>query len=900
MIWIVIGPNLGAQESEGTFPVTIKIRPKDAADFNAFLRIGEDGRVTCFTGKIEMGQGPITSLPQMLAEELDVSVDEVDIVMGDTDLCPYDEGTWGSKTTRIFGPQWQAAGAAARAVLLELASEALLVPVSQLTIHLGVVSDSKDPARKVSYGQLTKGKRIERELTVPPVLKKPSAYKVVGKPLLRRDARDKVTGKAKYAGDMRLPGMLYARVLRPPAHGAKLLRVDSSRARAIEGIVFVEEPGLVAVLHALPDIAEDALDKLQADYAPSPSQLDDKNIYAHLEHVTSPTRVVTQKGDLAAGRANSARQLETIYLNAYVAHAAMETHTALARFEGDKLTVWASTQNPFGARAEIAHVLGLPEPQVRVITPFVGGGFGGKAMNLQAVEAARLAKATGRPVQVMWTREEEFFNDTFRPAAVVKIRAGLDNAGRMSLWDYDVRFAGDRGSDLLYDVPHHRISAEGNFNGPEGIHPFPIGAWRAPGCNTNAFARESHIDQLAELAGVDPIEFRLRHLTNPRLLRVLKAAAEEWDWKPAAGVSDRGLGVACGFDAGTYVATIAEVAVDSPTGKVVVKRVLCVQEMGLVVNPAGAKLQMEGCITMGLGYALTEEIHFKAGEILDTNFDTYQLPLFSWLPKIETKILDASDSPPQGGGEPAIIVMGAVLANAVHDATGARLLALPMTPDRIKAALQSTATKPDPSMTNLFLAPIDIGSPRLPGATKQIGTAVEMVAGGEDIWGTRDEFHFAYTQVAGDFALSIRLESLTMADVYTKAGVMLRASLASGAEHVMLLVFGDNQPRNKNNGGLEFQSRVAANGPCHAIYPPQPLPAQADFPVYYPNVWLKLIRVGDTFTSQTSQDGKRWKTFSVHQQSLPAAAYLGLAATSHNVNQTIQAVFTQLNFSQQP
>ena len=688
MVWIVLGPHLGAQEAEGTFKAASKNRPKNADDFNAYLRIGEDGRVTCYTGKIEMGQGPVTSLPQMLAEELDVSVDAVDIVMGDTDLCPYDQGTWGSMTTRVFGPQWRVAGAAARSILLELASEALAVPVTQLTTHLGVVTDIKNPSRRVTYGQLTKGKRIDRDVTVPPVVKNPSDFKLVGKPLLRRDAHDKVTGKTQYTGDIRLPGMLYARVLRPPAHGAKLRRVDSSAARAVEGIVYVEEVGLVAVLHALPDVAEDALGKLKAEYDPSPSQVDDRSIYAHLEHGQAPTRIVAQQGDLATGQGQSVRRVETTYLNAYVAHAAMETHTALARFEGDKLTVWASTQNPFGARAEIAHVLGMPEPMVRVITPFVGGGFGGKSMNLQAVEAARLAKATGRPVQVMWTREEEFFNDTFRPAAVVKVQAGLDAAGRMAYWDYDVRFAGHRGGDLLYDVPHHRISAEGNFNEGEGIHPLPIGAWRAPGCNTNAFARESHIDQLAAVAGVDPIEFRLRHLTNPRLLRVLKAAAEEWGWKPAVGVSRRGLGVACGMDAGTYVATIAEVAVDASSGQIVVKRVLCVQEMGLVINPAGAIIQMEGCITMGLGYALTEEVHFKAGAILDTNFDTYQLPLFSWLPKIETKILPADDTPPQGGGEPAIIVMGAVLANAVHDATGARLLALPMTPDRVKAAIQ--------------------------------------------------------------------------------------------------------------------------------------------------------------------------------------------------------------------
>jgi isoquinoline 1-oxidoreductase len=610
--------------------------------------------------------------------------------MGDTELCPFDEGTWGSMTTRFYGPLLRAAAAEARGVLLELAAEALQVPMAQLTTQLGRVVDSKNRSRSITYGELTKGKGIERRLTVRPDLKKPSLFRLVGKPLLRRDSRAKVTGAAQYAGDVRLPGMLYASVLRPPAHGAKLLRVDTSALKGIAGIVLVQEPGLTAVLHELPDIAGEALGRLLPEFEPSPSQLDDRNIYDHLERTELPTRVVAEGGDLKQGREHATQLLETTYRNAYVAHSPMETHTALARVEGDKATVWASTQNPFGAREEIATALGFPAGNIRVITPFLGGGFGGKAVNLQAVEAARLSKATGRPVQVMWTREEEFFNDSFRPAAVVKVKSGLDAHGRIAFWDYDVKFAGDRGSDLVYDVPHRRISAVGDFGGPPGVHPFLVGAWRAPGCNTNAFARESHIDHLAGLAGVDPIEFRLRHLTDARAIRVLTAAAGRWGWQPAKGMSGRGLGVACGFDAGTYVATIAELRVDPGTGKVAVKRVLCVQEMGLVINPAGAKIQMEGCITMGLGYALAEEVHFKAGAILDTNFDTYNLPRFSWLPEIETVILDADDSLPQGGGEPAIILMGAVLANAIHDATGARLLELPMTPARIKAALPAT------------------------------------------------------------------------------------------------------------------------------------------------------------------------------------------------------------------
>ena len=657
------------------------------ADFNAFLRIAEDGRVTCLTGKIEMGQGPITSLPQMMAEELGVAFEMVDIVMGDTELCPWDRGTWGSLTTRAFGPLLRAAAAEARGVLLDLASQELRVPVSRLEVNAGVVSDRKNERKRITYGELAKGEPIERHLKLKPELKDVSQFQIMGQPKLRRDSLEKVTSKAKYAADIRLPGMLYAKILRPPAHGAKLKKADTSGARKVDGLRLVEDGDLIAVLHELPDVAQDALGRINAKFDLPPPMLTDQNIHEHLLRVAPKGEVTAKAGNVDKARKLADRMIETRYFDGYVAHAPIETHAALAHIERGKCTVWASTQNPFGARDKVARAIGFSPDKVRVITPFVGGGFGGKTSNMQAVEAARLARSVGRPVQVMRTREEEFFYDTFRPAAVVNVRSGVDGSGRITFWDYEVLFAGQRGAEHFYEIPNHRttVRPQGWSGGP---HPFATGAWRAPANNTNTFARESQISAMAAAAGADAIEFRLKHLGDPRMIRVLKAAAQRFGWTPAATPSKRGFGVACGIDAGTYVAAIAEVAVDARSGEVEVKRVLSAQEMGIVVNPQGATIQMEGCVTMGLGYALSEEVHFRGGQILDTNFHRYEIPRFSGVPRIETLLVEANDIAPQGGGEPAIVVMGAVIANAIHDATGARLKRMPMTPARVKAAIE--------------------------------------------------------------------------------------------------------------------------------------------------------------------------------------------------------------------
>jgi isoquinoline 1-oxidoreductase len=659
-------------------------------DLNAYLHIGADGRVTCLVGKIEQGQGPMTSLPQLLAEELDVALASVDVVMGDTDLCPWDMGTFGSLSVRQFGPILRQAAADARQALLEMAAATLQAPAARLRVKNGVVSDAADPRKTVTYGRLVGGRRIERKAEGKAPLKPVASYTIVGTSARRRDGADKVTGKAQFAGDL-VPsgGALHARVLRPPAHGATLERVDTSAAEQVPGAKIVRDGDLIAVLHPHRDEADKALGLVKAEWARHDPPYDDKTVYDHFLKTAGPPTVVAEGGSLADGEKAAVAVVEGTYCDSYVAHAPMEPHSAVAVVENGKLTVWAGTQTPFPVKSQLMQALKLPADKVRVITPFVGGGFGGKSASRQAIEAARLATLTGKPVRVVFSREEEFFYDTFRPASIVKIRAGVTSSGTIALWDYLVYCAGERGAAHFYDVPHHRTAWTGGWSGNAGaLHPFAVGPWRAPGASSNAFGRESHIDVLAARAGVDPVAFRLKNLKDPRMIRVLNAGARKFGWTSKAAPSGRGVGVALGIDAGTYTAVFAEVSVDKATGHVAVQRLACAQEMGVVVNPDGARQQIEGCLTMGLGYTLSEEVHFTGGEVLDRSFGSYQLPRFSQVPTLEAVIVDAPEVPSQGGGEPAIVPLGAAVANAIFDAVGARMTRMPMTPERVKAAMK--------------------------------------------------------------------------------------------------------------------------------------------------------------------------------------------------------------------
>ncbi|MGW8315135.1 MAG: molybdopterin cofactor-binding domain-containing protein [Bacteroidales bacterium] len=686
-----VGTGLVVAFSVGNNPLkSSAIFQDDTPEVNAYLLIGEDGRVKLFTGKIEMGQGPITSLPMELADELDVRLEDVDIIMGDTDLCPWDEGTYGSLTTRVFGQVMRRAAARARAILLSMASDELGVEVEELEAVDGVISAKNNSSKRISYADLTKGKAIFETEIGEVTLKKPSEFRVMGKPRYRVDSHEKVTGEAMYSGDMQLPGMLRARILRPPSLGARLISVDTSEAELVEGVTVVREGDLVAVLHPHQHGANVAIGKVKAEWEEQKVDMNQDTLFDHILEVATERRVLASEGQLSEGKEAAVVNVNSTFKDPYLAHSPMENHTATAMMENGRMKVWASCQTPYPDRENVADELGMNLKDVQFLPIFVGGGFGGKCNNPQATEAARLAKLSGKPVQVVYPREEEFMYDHLRPAAVIEVDAGLDGNGRITYWDFAVHLGGGREAEHFYDIPNSRTS---RLTAPRGVmdHPFYTGAWRAPSVNTNTFARESQMDILAAAAGTDPLEFRLRHLEHfPKMAKVLKTGAEKFGWTPAKGPSGRGYGFAAGIDVNTDVVVFVEVEVDKKTGSVQVKRAVCSQDMGIVVNPQGAIIQAEGCMLMGLGYALREEIEFEGRKMLTRNYDTYGITQFNMAPELEVILIDSEEDVPHGGGEPAIVCMGAAVANAVFDATGARIYRLPLSPERVREAIENS------------------------------------------------------------------------------------------------------------------------------------------------------------------------------------------------------------------
>jgi nicotinate dehydrogenase subunit B len=672
------------------FSPTIAQRRGYPDDFNAYLRIHKNGRISCFTGKIEMGQGIITSLAQMLAEELDVNLANIDMVMGDTILGPYDGGTTGSRSTKYFGPALRKAGAEAKRILLELAAEKLAIPKDQLVVKNGRIFSANDPSNQLTFAELANGQKINRHVEYEISPETSSEHTISGQSFKRTDSIDKVTGQAQFTGDIRLPGMLYAKVLKPNFHNAEPISVDTKAAKAVPGVIVVQEEGLIAVLHEKPDVAEEAINLIKVVFSQQKSIPDNDSIFDHLTQSATTERTVTENGSLENGKNISSKTIKTDFYNHYVAHSPLETHTILVDAHGSTADVWSATQAPFRIQSTIADTLGISKQNVHVRTPFVGGGFGGKKTGRLVNDAALLSKKTGKPVQISWDRKEEFFYDTFRPAAVIKAHSGIDKDGKITFWEFDHYFSGTRSSGPIYNIPHYHVKSKSTTRGEESAHPFSTGAWRGPGSNTNVFAMESQTDIMAQTAGMDPLEFRYNNLSDDRMKNVLDAAAKKFNRKFTLAPGKKGYGIACTNYLNTYVVTMAEIAVNPTSGQITVKRIVCAQDMGEIINPQGAVIQIEGGLTMGLGYCLTEEIQFAGQHIRTENFDDYEIPKFSWVPQIEVELVNNPKIPPQGCGEAAITTMGAVLANAVYDAIGIRMYTLPMTANRVLNAIKES------------------------------------------------------------------------------------------------------------------------------------------------------------------------------------------------------------------
>jgi isoquinoline 1-oxidoreductase len=654
-------------------------------DVGAWLHIAADGQIRVFTGKVEVGQNIRTSLAQLAAEELRVPFESVVMVMGDTSLTPWDMGTFGSRTTPTMGPQLRTMAAAARHMLLEMAAERWHLAPEALKAADGTITDPQT-SRSITYAGLTRGENLVRIVSTQESLTPAGDWKIAGTPAPKAEARDFVTGKHAYPSDIVRPGMIFGAVLRPDGYNATLESLDTSAAEKLPGIQVVRDGDFTGVVAPDAFTAQKAVAAIQAKWN-VPAQPSNRDLFEYLKNNTESGRDNGPRQaaeSVAQAMAAADLKLEARYTIQYIAHAPLEPRAAVAEWDGPNLTVWTGTQRPFGVQDELAQAFHIPPAHVRVIQPDMGSGYGGKHTGEAALEAARLAKAAGKPVKVVWTRREEFTWAYFRPAGLIEIKAGARRDGTLLAWEHHNYNSGSAAIATPYVVPNPIVQ----------YHPVrsPLrqGSYRSLAAAANNFARESHMDSLAHAAGMDTLEFRLKNLADPRLSAVLQAAAGKFGWSSSKSTPQRGFGIACGSDKGGYVATCAEVEIDAATRKLRIRRVVQAWESGAIVNPDGLRNQNEGAIMQGLGGALFERILFGGGRILNPHFAQYRLPRFADAPQIEIVLLDRKDLPSAGAGETGIIGLAPAVGNAIFAASGVRLLSMPMLP---KAEV---AGEPDP------------------------------------------------------------------------------------------------------------------------------------------------------------------------------------------------------------
>ncbi|HEX5235806.1 MAG TPA: molybdopterin cofactor-binding domain-containing protein [Silvibacterium sp.] len=643
-------------------------------EIGAWIHIDENGQITVFTGKVEIGQNIRTSLAQLVAEELRVPFNEISMVMGDTDLTPWDMGTFGSRSTPTMGPQLRNMASAARQMLVETAARLWNVNPATLKAANGSVTNPRG-GQSLTYGEITHGEKLTQVMPADPLLTPPKDWKIAGTPEPKVAGREFVNGKHEYPSDVARPGMMFGKVLRPSGFNANLISVDAGAAEKMTGVKVVRDGDFIGVAAPEAWTAEKAISAIQSKWN-VPPQISNRELFDYLRNhpdtEDGARQDSTGSGRTAARAIDAEVKLEQHYTVEYIAHAPLEPRAAVAEWNGDKLTVWTGTQRPFGVRDELAETFRIPSSKVRVIMPDMGSGYGGKHSGECAVEAARLAKAAGKPVKLVWTREEEFTWAYFRPAGWIEIRSGATREGKLVAWECHNYNSGPSGISSPYNIENQVTQYH------PAKSPLRQGSYRGLAATANHFARESHMDELAHQIGLDPLEFRMRNLTDPRLRAVFEAAAERFGWGRVKATAERGFGIAGGVEKGGYVATCAEVEVDPKSKTIKLRRIVEAWESGAIVNPNGLRNQIMGAVVQAIGGAMFEAIQFRDGRILNPHFAQYHVPRFSDTPEIDVVLVDRKDIPSAGAGEIGIVGLAPAIGNAVFSATGTRLRKMPM------------------------------------------------------------------------------------------------------------------------------------------------------------------------------------------------------------------------------
>ena len=902
---------------------TSQQRGEGAFTPSPFIKIRPDGAVILVAKIPELGQGVKTTLPMILADELGADFQTVQIESGALDPRLGAQEAGGSMSVFDSYQPLREAGAVARTLLIRAAAGQWSVPATECSAAGSKVTHPPT-GRSLTFGELSsRAAGLPLPAASDIVLKEPREQRLIGQRVGGVDNPAIVMGRPLFGIDQTAPGMVHAVYVKCPSSGGTVASANLDHIKRLPGIIdaFILS-GTADAYGLLPGVAIvgdstwatfKAQDELRVTWDSPGKPGQDSAAYERRAAELGATQgsTVRSVGDVTAGLRSAAKSLSAAYHYPFLHHAPLEPMNALAiPLPDGGVKLVAPTQSPQDAQNLAAKVLNLPKSKVEVQFTRSGGAFGRRLVNDFVVEAAAIAQRVGRPVKLTWRRDSDTQHGKYRPAGWHFLQAGLDSAGKPVAWRNHFVTVG------LNSTSKAGTAADiGGNEFPSRFMPsfrleksvlsanVPTNWWRAPGANGFSFVFQSFVDELAHAAGKDPLEFRLAMLGEDRVLAgtgrwdpafdtarmkaVLRLAAERAGWGKRLPAGS-GQGIAFHFSHQGYVAEVAEVSI-SPEGVLAVKRITAAVDVGPIINRSGAESQVQGSIMDGLSAAWLQEITIADGAVQQSNFHDFSVLRMDAAPRQVDVHFIESKTAPTGLGEPALPPVAPAVCNAIFAATGTRIRRLP---------ISRTDLKWDPrKVQTSTLQGADIGSPRLRGETRQTSTAVQLLAGGVDIWGVRDEGHFAYLPVSGDFEISARVDSLEMADLYTKAGIMFRSSLDEGSPHVMVVAFGNNEPRNNNNGGLEFQFRTEEGGQCAAVYPPQPLPAEPDFPVAFPHVWLKLVRRGDTFTAMFSRDATIWKAYSTHSQDLPKSGFLGLAVTAHNDAQRVSASFSHLLLS---